>query len=174
MNTSFFSVFETFLFFFVCFGTVWRCLHRLSFWAASNESARMQKHFYMKCAAIREDFLSAITEPAKCMEIKQNKEQRETERNSNPKMLVVTVFLFAAIAHYGPWWWCGVVLDRLLRLPCTGVCMCAREKEWLRSLAANNIPFVIQVWKLNGEGGCAMINSSIKLDICVWYFYFRF
>lgn len=29
----------------------------------------------MKCAAIREDFLSAITEPAKCMEIKQNKDQ---------------------------------------------------------------------------------------------------
>ena len=83
----------------MCFGVVRRCLHRLSFGAASNESDRIRSG--VKCAAIREDFLSAITEPAKCMEIKQNKEQRKTERNSNPKMFVVTGFLFAAIAHCG-------------------------------------------------------------------------
>lgn len=59
------------------FALVWRCLHRLSFRSCVERKYPNTKHFYMKCAAIREDFLSAITEPAKCMEIKQNKEQRK-------------------------------------------------------------------------------------------------
>lgn len=57
---------------------------------------------HMKCAAIRKDFLSAITEPAKCMEIKHKTKTKSNDKrkeNSNPKMLVVTGFLFAAIAH---------------------------------------------------------------------------
>lgn len=106
-----------------------RCLHRLSFGVALNKSTQNPKYFYMKCAAIREDFLSAITEPAKCMEIKQqqhrkktyhiqNKEQRETERNSNPKCLLWLRFLYAAIAHCN-----GVVLDKLLHYTFSGLCV---------------------------------------------------
>lgn len=65
----------------------------------------------MKCAAIREDFLSAITEPAKCMEIEQSEEhihhilsvsaENEKKLQSQNALLWRSVagFLFAAIAH---------------------------------------------------------------------------
>lgn len=47
---------------------------------------------------------------------------------------------------------------------------CERVR-WPEPAANNNSRFVSQVWKASGEGGCAMINSSIKLDICVWYIF---
>lgn len=86
------------------------------------------KYFYMKCAAIREDFLSAITEPAKCMEIKQQQQQQIQRPTKNGKKLQSEMVVVTAIFICRYCALCiGVVSDKLLhsiRVWTICVCMC--------------------------------------------------
>lgn len=93
----------------------------------------------MKCAAIREDFLSAITEPAKCMEIEQSEEHihhilsvssRKRKETPIPKCFAVAFGGWIFICRYCALNGGGVVLDKFLHTVCDYV--------WYFSTLANN------------------------------------
>lgn len=132
----------------------WRCLHSLSLGVALKVPTNTS---HMKCSPIREDFLSAITEPAKCMEIKQNKEQRKTERKLRfKKCLLWLDFYLPAIAN------CMVCMKKFW----TGSLIWMCEWEGDRHYCCTNSRFTKVKW----WGWMALESWSIALSN--WLFLF--